>query len=154
MKVSNTAERLREFLRINDLRQVDFLKRLEPYCQTHGIKFGKSHLSLYLSGKVEPKQDKLAIIGLVFNVNEAWLMGYDVPMYRPPVTLDPGFPRKKIPPRVSDKAIKVVLKMDTRLYSDVCALAEEDSRSFEEELEYLLFSAVENEVEERYFKWE
>ena len=95
MKISNTADRLRELLRDNGLRQVDFISRLQPYCQMHDVKFGKSHLSLYLSGKAEPKQDKLSIIGMAFNINEAWLMGYDVPMSRTPVEFDSGIPRKK-----------------------------------------------------------
>ena len=29
---------------------------------------------------MEPSQDKLFILGQVLDVNEAWLMGYDVPM--------------------------------------------------------------------------
>ncbi len=80
MKVSNTAVRLQDLMRQKNLRQVDFLSLLKPFCQKYNIKFGKSHLSLYLAGKVEPKQDKLAIIAEAFNVSEAWLMGYDVPM--------------------------------------------------------------------------
>lgn len=43
---------------------------------------GKSDISQYVSGKVEPGQDKLTILGLALNVSEAWLMGYDVPMAR------------------------------------------------------------------------
>lgn len=39
----------------------------------------KNDLSQYVSGKVEPRQDKLTILGLALNVNEVWLMGYNVP---------------------------------------------------------------------------
>ncbi len=39
----------------------------------------KNDLSQYVSGKVEPKQDKLTILGLALNVNEVWLMGYNIP---------------------------------------------------------------------------
>lgn len=42
----------------------------------------KSDLSQYVSGKVEPNQDKLFVLGNALKVNEAWLMGYDVPMSR------------------------------------------------------------------------
>ena len=38
----------------------------------------KSDISQYVSGKVEPNQDKLAVLGMALGVNEAWLMGYDV----------------------------------------------------------------------------
>ena len=40
----------------------------------------KSSLSLYLSGAYEPKQDRIFDMARALNVNEAWLMGYDVPM--------------------------------------------------------------------------
>lgn len=40
----------------------------------------KSSLSLYLSGKYEPKQDRIYAMAKALNVSEAWLMGYDVPM--------------------------------------------------------------------------
>ena len=42
----------------------------------------KSDISQYCSGKVEPNQEKLFILGNALNVNEAWLMGFDVPMER------------------------------------------------------------------------
>ena len=40
----------------------------------------KSSLSLYLSGKYEPKQDRIYAMAKALDVNEAWLMGYDVAM--------------------------------------------------------------------------
>lgn len=39
-------------------------------------------ISQYRSGKYEPKQDRLEEFAKAFNVSEAWLMGYDVPMDR------------------------------------------------------------------------
>ena len=42
----------------------------------------KSDISQYVSGKVEPNQDKLYVLAKALNVSEAWLMGYDVPMER------------------------------------------------------------------------
>lgn len=62
------------------LNQTDILKLCEPYCKKYNVKINKSHLSQYISGKNEPRQDKLSILSLALNVNEAWLMGYDVPM--------------------------------------------------------------------------
>lgn len=151
-KISNTANRFHELLDKFNLRQVDFLKRLEPFANTNNVKFGKSHLSLYLSGKAEPKQDKLAVIGMAFNVNEAWLMGYDVPMLRSPTISQSEFKRKRqrIPTKLSDKGIQIVMKMDSELYSNLCLLAEEDHRSFEEELEFLLYWSVQDEIEHRH----
>lgn len=42
----------------------------------------KSSISRYLSGAWEAKQDAVYLLSHALNVNEAWLMGYDVPMDR------------------------------------------------------------------------
>lgn len=43
---------------------------------------GKSSISTYLSGRYEPKQRNIYKMAKALNVNEAWLMGEDVPMER------------------------------------------------------------------------
>lgn len=43
---------------------------------------GKSSISTYISGEYEPKQKNIYKIAKALDVNEAWLMGYDVPMQR------------------------------------------------------------------------
>lgn len=82
MKKSTTAERLNFIISRRNLKQVDILRMATPYCKQYGIKLTKSDLSQYLSGKVEPGQYKLTVLGLALNVSETWLMGYDVPMER------------------------------------------------------------------------
>lgn len=82
MKAYNTAQRLKQIMAARNMRQVDVLKAAEPFCNKYGIKLGKNDLSQYVSGKVEPRQDKLTILGLALGVSEAWLMGYDVSMER------------------------------------------------------------------------
>lgn len=42
----------------------------------------KSSISQYLSGYAKPKDDRVYAISLALNINEAWLLGYDVPMER------------------------------------------------------------------------
>lgn len=81
MKVS-TSERLKEIMKKYNIRQVDILKRAEPYCLQYNIKLGRNDLSQYVSGKVVPGQEKLTILAKALNVNEVWLMGYDVSMER------------------------------------------------------------------------
>ena len=49
---------------------------------------GKSSISTYLTGEYEPKQKNLYKIAVALNVNEAWLMGLDVPMERKSATTD------------------------------------------------------------------
>lgn len=39
-------------------------------------------LSQYATGKVQPKQDRIYLIAKALSVDEAWLMGFDVPMKR------------------------------------------------------------------------
>ena len=79
---TTTANRLKKVMDQNGLRQVDILKKAEPYCKKFGVKLGRNDLSQYISGKVSPGQEKLTVLALALNVSEAWLMGFDVPMER------------------------------------------------------------------------
>ena len=51
-------------------------------CQKTGIP--KGAVSYYLSGKSEPKADRLYIICKALDVAEAWMLGYDVPIEKTP----------------------------------------------------------------------
>lgn len=82
MTVSTTAERLKEIMAERKLRQVDVLDLAKPFCEQFHVKLGKSDLSQYLHGVAKPGSSKLTILGLALNVNEAWLMGLDVPRER------------------------------------------------------------------------
>ena len=84
MKKENTAIRLKTIMNMRGLRQVDILNLTVPYCQKYNVKMNKSDISQYCSGKTEPNQEKLFILGNALNVSEAWLMGFDVPMERTP----------------------------------------------------------------------
>lgn len=67
------SERIKKALYLRNMKQVDLVERT-------GI--GKSSISTYISGEYEPKQKNIYKIAKALNVNEAWLMGYDVPMER------------------------------------------------------------------------
>lgn len=82
MKKTNTANRLKETMDERNIKQVDILRLAKPFCEKYGVKLAKNDLSQYVSGKVEPGQEKLTILGLALNVSEAWLMGFDVPKER------------------------------------------------------------------------
>lgn len=69
---TNSAERLLELMTYFGLKQADLCKRT-------GLP--KSAVSMYLSDQRQPRQDKLTIIAEAYGVSEAWLMGYDVPMF-------------------------------------------------------------------------
>lgn len=79
---ATTADRLKDVMHQYDLRQIDILKRAEPFCKKFDVKLGRNDLSQYVSGKVSPGQEKLTVLALALDVSEAWLMGYDVSMER------------------------------------------------------------------------
>lgn len=100
MKKFNTSDRLKQILSERNLKQVDILRLAEPYCKKYGVKLNKNDLSQYISGKVEPGQNKLYILGLALNVSEVWLMGYEVPMNKSSVDTN-GSPTESIIPTLS-----------------------------------------------------
>lgn len=57
-----TSERLKEIMDLKGLKQVDILERTRPISKKLGVRLGKNDLSQYVSGKVEPGQDKLTIL--------------------------------------------------------------------------------------------
>lgn len=67
------ASRMRTAMELRGVKQVDIINAT-------GI--GKSTISQYLSGRYKPKSDGIYKIARALNVNEAWLMGYDVDMKR------------------------------------------------------------------------
>lgn len=67
------AERIKKGLEIRGIKQSELVEKT-------GI--GKSSISTYISGSYEPKQRNIYKIAEALNVNEAWLMGLDVPMER------------------------------------------------------------------------
>lgn len=115
MKKENTASRLNKLINDRGLRQVDILNACLPYCEKYDIKMNKSNISQYLSGKAEPNQDKLFILGNALNVSEAWLMGFDVPAARTEVPI----PREKTN-LLSDSASKLL-----HLYNDLNSRGQE-----------------------------
>lgn len=82
IKPESTAMRLKYLMGLHGYKQIDIVNLCKPYCDQYNVKMNKSDISQYVSGKVEPNQDKLFVLGNALNVSEAWLMGYDVPMER------------------------------------------------------------------------
>lgn len=71
MNHAEIKDRIREALKIRGMKQVDLVEKT-------GI--DKGQMSSYLSGRYKPKQANLSLIAKALSVDEAWLMGYDVPM--------------------------------------------------------------------------
>lgn len=77
-KVASIADRLREAMRIRDMKQIELVRKT-------GI--NRSAISRYLSGEYEPKSKPIYELSKALDVAEQWLMGYDVPIDRPAVDL-------------------------------------------------------------------
>lgn len=73
MLIDTFANRLDKAISIRKVKQSELSART-------GI--DKSLISNYLSGKYKAKQNNVYLLAKALNVNEAWLLGYDVPMER------------------------------------------------------------------------
>lgn len=74
MKNSTFANRLRELIEKEGIKQIDISKKT-------GI--DKANISRYLKGTYEAKQDIVYKISQAYGINESWLMGYaNIPMYK------------------------------------------------------------------------
>lgn len=86
MKRVSTAVRLKQIMEERNLKQIDILNLSLPLCAKYDVKMNKSDISQYVSGKVEPSQEKLVVLGMALNVTESWLMGFDLPAERKDTT--------------------------------------------------------------------
>lgn len=57
-------------------------RKLKPKDLSEKTGISRSSISEWLSGKYEPKQDKIFLIAEALNVDEGWLLGLDVPIER------------------------------------------------------------------------
>lgn len=73
MKKAEIKDRIKQAMEIREIRQTELVSRT-------GI--DKGQMSSYLSGKYKPRQKNIDLIAQVLSVDEAWLMGFDVPMER------------------------------------------------------------------------
>ena len=70
------------------LHEIMTLRGVKAYELSLSTGISKSQISHWLSGTYKAKQDALTILAEFFGVNEAWLMGCDVPMDRVPASVD------------------------------------------------------------------
>lgn len=72
MEKVECKKRLLEILEYFSITKAEF-------CRRTGI--GNSAMSRYINGDRLPRQDKVAVIAETFNLDPAWIMGFDVPMF-------------------------------------------------------------------------
>ena len=115
---------------MNQKTRVEFKERLKAVMELKGIRavdiventdIPKGAISYYISGKSQPKADRLYILAKYLNVSEAWLLGYDVPMER---TAE----QKK-----NDDLVIVIAKLrkDPKFFNIVSKLAELPSEQYD-----------------------
>lgn len=73
--VDTFSNRLNTAMRIRNIKPIELSEKT-------GI--DKSKISSYMSGRYKAKQDGVYLLAQALSVNEAWLMGLDVPMERTP----------------------------------------------------------------------
>lgn len=71
--VDTFQNRLKEAMKIRNIKQVDLVEKT-------GL--DKTLINKYLAGISRARQQKLTLLADTLNVNEVWLIGYDVPMDR------------------------------------------------------------------------
>lgn len=89
MQIIDTFQnRLKIAMSIRNMKQVDLVEK---------TKLDKTLINKYLAGVSNARQKKLTILAEALNVNEIWLMGYDVSMDRTLKTDELGNPVVSIP---------------------------------------------------------
>lgn len=73
MNKVDIKERIKQGLEIREITQTQLAARAN---------IDKGQLSSYISGKYKPRQNNIDALAAALNVNEAWLMGFEVPMER------------------------------------------------------------------------
>ena len=86
MNKVDIKERIKQGLEIREITQSQLETRAN---------IDKGQLSSYISGKYKPRQNNIDALATALNVNEAWLMGFDVPMERVSNKVETGQPVPK-----------------------------------------------------------
>lgn len=109
---SEFKERLQEVMREKRIRATDIVSHTS---------IPKGAISYYLSGKSQPKSDRLHVLAKYLDVSEAWLLGYDVPMARTAV-------QKK-----NDDLVKIIAQMrkDPKFFNIVSMLSEQPAELYD-----------------------
>lgn len=104
-RVSELRYRLREALEKRNMKAAELSKKTNV---------PEGAISYYLSGKSQPKGDRLYILCVALDVSEAWLLGYDTPMAR------------TAEQKRNDEVVRIVsqLKKDPKFFEIVSKFAE------------------------------
>ncbi len=79
-RVDTFANRLHIAMQNNNLNQVELAEKTLFFDK----QISQSLINKYLKGKAFARQDNISILCKILDVDEAWIMGFDVPMKRTP----------------------------------------------------------------------
>lgn len=77
-RITTISVRLKKYMEIFHLRQVDIVEMVKPYAEEQNIVITKASISQYVSGHTEPNDIRYKALSLALGVNELWLRGYNV----------------------------------------------------------------------------
>lgn len=109
-KITNVSDRLQSALQHRNMRQIELAER-------SGIH--RSMINNYISGRCEPKQQRLKALADALDVSEIWLAGYDVGM-------------EKEQKNKNDDLAQIIIRLrtDNDFYSLVSAIYKLNVRQF------------------------
>ncbi len=124
MKKEHCSVRLKQALKLRDMKQSE----LSQYSHVP-----KSAISQYVSGKFEPKQDRIELFAKILDVSEVWLMGYDVPISHQQINTSTKFP----PPTATEDYVTFPVIGEIAAGYDSLALEEWEGDTIEIPKSYL-----------------
>ena len=110
------SQRLKEAMQAKGYKQVDLVR----IAQERGMKFGKSQISQYISGKSAPRSSALAALAGILEVPADWLAGNQLSLdeseIEPPVTPSANQSETTNPKGTAMRQFKKSSKLDNVLY--------------------------------------
>lgn len=124
---TNTSNRLRQLMSERNLKQVDIINLSLPFQKKFNIKLSKSTLSQYVNGIQSPDQNRIYLLSKTLGVNEAWLLGYDVPMTESSAKVE------QVDSHIIEETVETMKKLDEPRQKVVLDTAQEQYKEQESE---------------------
>ncbi|WP_285141460.1 helix-turn-helix domain-containing protein [Lactococcus petauri] len=124
---TNTSNRLRQLMSERNLKQVDIINLSLPFQKKFNIKLSKSTLSQYVNGIQSPDQNRIYLLSKTLGVNEAWLLGYDVPMTESSTKVE------RVDSHIIEETVETMEKLDEPRQQFVLNTAKEQHKEQEAE---------------------
>lgn len=110
MSKESFAQRLKTAMEKQGKKQVDLINA----AALQGVKFGKSHISQYVSGKTVPRSDILHFLAKELKVDEEWLKGVEDETLQKEI--EPEFNKTELLEANTMRTFKKSSKLDNVLY--------------------------------------